>query len=311
VVTGMYAELSSGLEPPEMPCLCFCSVPITVKSWPSMTTSLPRLFSADSEKEFALCRIQQHHRRAVLCIHFIEEAAARNFQSKISPIEVDSLQNHVFRAIGAAADVFCAGTELRLKDAHGGRSCLDVWQQGNIVRPLGWSSLRVNHSLGGRESEAMESGSDDRVGTQSRIPPSTFSLSPLMIDVTVMTVVMPMTIPRTVSADRSLFFLSVSRARRISSRSLSIPSLRMRTRRGSPAGRGKVFSKVAMNSLFYSERNASTGSSLAALDAGYVPKKSPTLKATSAADHRPQLHGARERKYHVIALATSTPHKPQ
>ena len=65
-----------------------------------------------------------------------------------------------------------------------------------------------------------------------------------------------------------------------------------------------------MNSLYYSERNASTGSSLAALDAGYVPKKSPTLKATISpliTDHNCTELGSENT--HVITLATRTPHK--
>ncbi len=85
---------------------------------------------------------------------------------------------------------------------------------------------------------------------------------------TVMTVVMPITIPRMVSADRSGFFLKVSRARSTSSRSLSAPSFRMRARSGKAAGRGNIFSNVAIRVLSYSDRSASTGSSFAAFDAG-------------------------------------------
>jgi len=60
----------------------------------------------------------------------------------------------------------------------------------------------------------------------SRMPPSTSSFSPLMTELTAMTVVMPMTMPRTVRLERSRFLRSVSRARATCSPSLSEPSTR-------------------------------------------------------------------------------------
>src|SRR6266850_200673 len=116
----------------------------------------------------------------------------------------------------------------------------------------------------------------------SRIPPRTFSLRPLITAVTVITVVMPITIPRIVSAERSLFFRKVSRARSTSSQSLRTPSFRFRAGRGSAVTLGRVFSKVLIRPFSHSDRSASTGSSFAAFEAGYVPKKRPTLKATSS-----------------------------
>src|SRR5258708_268009 len=132
----------------------------------------------------------------------------------------------------------------------------------------------------------------------SRIPPSTFSLSPLMTDVTVITVVMPMTIPRTVSADRSLFFCRVSRARRISSRNLSMPSLGLRTRSGSAAGCGKVFSKAAMKFSLLLRTQRFDRIELGGLGRRICAEEKPDAQShNQPADHRPQLHGAWERKY--------------
>jgi len=66
-----------------------------------------------------------------------------------------------------------------------------------------------------------------------------------------------------------------------------------------------------MDSLFYSERSASTGSAWQ-LDAGYVPKKRPTLKATiRPLITVPQCTELGSENAHVMALATSTPHKTQ
>src|SRR3989449_935301 len=68
----------------------------------------------------------------------------------------------------------------------------------------GCSSFRVNHSLGGRESEAHGKRKAMIVSEpSSRMPPSTFSFSPLITVLTVITVVMPMTMPRMVSAERN------------------------------------------------------------------------------------------------------------
>src|SRR5579885_1612684 len=47
---------------------------------------------------------------------------------------------------------------------------------------------------------------------KSRMPPRTFSFSPLISELTAITVVMPMTIPSTVSAERRGFLRRVSRA---------------------------------------------------------------------------------------------------
>ena len=102
----------------------------------------------------------------------------------------------------------------------------------------------------------------------SRIPPSTFSFSPLIMELTVITVVIPITIPRIVSADRKGFFRRVSSASIISPCSFSAPSLRIRERTGRTAVCGSVFPSVAIEIVAYSDRNASTGSSLAAFEAG-------------------------------------------
>ena len=50
VVTGMTAMLSSGFEPPEIPCLRFSIVPMTVNSWPFSVTSWPMLSAGDPGK---------------------------------------------------------------------------------------------------------------------------------------------------------------------------------------------------------------------------------------------------------------------
>ena len=82
------------------------------------------------------------------------------------------------------------------------------------------------------------------------------------------TVVKGLDILGMVKAERRGFFRSVSSASSTSPRSFSEPCLRIRERIGRTAVRGKVFPRVAIKLIAYSDRNASTGSSLAAFDAG-------------------------------------------
>jgi hypothetical protein len=67
------------------------------------------------------------------------------------------------------------------------------------------------------------------------------SFKPLIMALTVMTVVMPITIPKIVSADLSGFFRNVSRASSISSRNFKVLSFRARGRTGSAMVAGRVF----------------------------------------------------------------------
>src|SRR6267154_495547 len=109
------------------------------------------------------------------------------------------------------------------------------------------NSLRVNHSLGGRDSEAQGNRyaiivSDPR----SRIPPSTESFSPLITELTAITVVIPMTMPRIVSDERSRFFRSVSSAKATSSLSFSECSIRTNARKREARESARVWAIVDM-----------------------------------------------------------------
>src|SRR6266404_8875471 len=84
---------------------------------------------------------------------------------------------------------------------------------------------------------------------RSRIPPRTFSLRPLMSELTAMTVVMPMTMPRTVSAERSGFLRSVSSARAICSFSSSARAGLTMSRNVFARGLLKVCATVDMEKL--------------------------------------------------------------
>src|SRR6266446_3253184 len=248
----------------------------------------------------------------MLRIAFIEEAAPVNFQVEDLPDRgLIPLQNHVFRAISAAADVFCAGTELRLKDAHGGRGCLDGWQQGNIVRPLGLEFLACKpFARRTRKRSPWKTVGDDRVGTQlanstehvfiesiddrrdgndrgyADDDPQNGKRGPQRV------------FPQGIESEKDFFaelehsFFAHAHAQR------------------QRCGARQSFFEGGHEFSLYSERNASTGSSLAALDAGYVPKKSPTLKATISpliTDHNCTELGSANT--HAITLATRTPHK--
>src|SRR6202790_4020847 len=91
---------------------------------------------------------------------------------------------------------------------------------------------------------------------RSRMPARTLSFNPLIMALTVITVVMPMTIPRIVSAERSGFFRKVSNASSTSSPNFRARSLRTRERAGSAVVCGNVFPSVAMVGvpLFRSQR---------------------------------------------------------
>src|SRR5437899_1803996 len=155
----------------------------------------------------------------------------------------------------------------------------------------GCSSLRVNHSLGGRDSEAQGKRYAMMVSEpSSRMPPRTFSLRPLMTELTVITVAMPMTIPSMVSAERRGFLPSVSRASSSSSWNLSALSLRI----GKGSGTrfcGRVLESVAMGCLFGSEcfhriELCSLGGWISA------EEKPHAQRDRQAAEHRPKPHGA-------------------
>jgi hypothetical protein len=75
----------------------------------------------------------------------------------------------------------------------------------------GSGSLRVNHSLGGRDNDAHGNRWQMIVSDpSSRIPPRTLSFNPLITELTVITVIIQITIPRIVSTDRNGFCRSVS-----------------------------------------------------------------------------------------------------
>ena len=116
---------------------------------------------------------------------------------------------------------------------------------------------------------------------RSRMPARTLSFRPLIMALTVITVVMPITMPRIVSDERSGFFRSVSNASRTSSPNRSADSLRapapVADRIGSADVRGKVLSNADIayfdlmensDPITYSDLRASTGSSFAAFEAG-------------------------------------------
>ena len=103
----------------------------------------------------------------------------------------------------------------------------------------GCSSFRVNHSLGGRESEAHGKRKAMIVSEpSSRMPPSTFSFSPLITVLTVITVVIPMTMPRMVSAERN----GLTRSESIASENVS----RKSTARAVPASLRKPAGRVPL-----------------------------------------------------------------
>src|SRR6516162_5889455 len=159
----------------------------------------------------------------------------------------------------------------------------------------GCSSLRVNHSLGGRDSEAHGKRYAMMVSEpSSRMPPRTFSLRPLMTELTVITVAMPMTIPSMVSAERSGFLRSVLSASSSSSRNLSALSLRIGKGSGSALVCGRVLPSVAMEwSLFGSQRFHRV--ELGSLGRGIcAEEKSHAQRDRQAAQNRPKPNGARQ-----------------
>src|SRR5271165_59161 len=90
---------------------------------------------------------------------------------------------------------------------------------------------------------------------RSRMPPNTFSFKPLITELTVITVMMPITMPRIVSEERSGFKRKVSSARSTCSRnSMDLPRDTSR-RKGNNLLCGSVFPIDAiMNSSLRSQR---------------------------------------------------------
>src|SRR5215467_7613826 len=128
----------------------------------------------------------------------------------------------------------------------------------------------------------------------SRMPPRTLSLRPLMTELTVITVVMPMTIPRMVSAERRGFLRNVSKASSTSSRSFKPLSLRIRKPSGSAVVCGRVLPRVAMDvGLFGSKRFNRVELCRFGRRVG-AEKKPNAQRDCQAAQHRPKANRARQ-----------------
>ncbi len=97
------------------------------------------------------------------------------------------------------------------------------------------------------------------LGPSSRIESRSVSSKPRISEVMPTIDVMPMTTPRTVSAERILLVRSVS---------TDMPTISL----SSPARIPAIYSR-----LIYSRLRASIGSRFAALIAGYIPKNRPTI----------------------------------
>jgi len=203
-----------------------------------------------------------------------------NLRSKISPIDgwlpckITFFARYPPRRTSAVPEPNC-GRKIRID----GDAAFTCGSSAISSAHSGCNSLRVNHSLGGRESEAQGKRYAMMVSEpRSRIPPSTFSFKPLMSELTAITVVMPMTMPRIVSAERSGFLRSVSSASATWSFSSSAFAGFTKPRSFCVRGVLKVCATVDIfvsernpfGSVhqFYSDRNASTGSSREALEAG-------------------------------------------
>src|SRR2546425_2647844 len=162
----------------------------------------------------------------------------------------------------------------------------------------GCSSFRVNHSLGGRESEAHGKRKAMFVSEpSSRMPPSTFSFSPLITVLTVITVVIPMTMPRMVSAERngltrSESIASVNVARKPTAR--AVPASLRR-----PAGRAllKDWLIVAMARFALLRSQRDHWVEPRRLRRRIRPEEQPyTQRHQQTSQHGPELHGARQRR---------------
>src|SRR6266851_1524174 len=157
------------------------------------------------------------------------------------------------------------------------------------------SSLRVNHSLGGCDSEAQGNRyaiivSDPR----SRIPPSTESLSPLITELTAITFVIPMTIPRIVSDERSRFFRSVSSASATSSLSFSECSIRTNARKREARESARVLAIVDIlrfrKNLLFRAQSFYRVQSRSFRRRICAKEKSNAQRHQQSSQHRPELH---------------------
>src|SRR5271165_1707817 len=84
---------------------------------------------------------------------------------------------------------------------------------------------------------------------RSRMPPSTFSFKPLITELTVITVMMPITMPRMVSEERSGFKRKVSSARSTCSRNSMVLPRDTSLRKGHNLLCGSVFPMEAIINL--------------------------------------------------------------
>src|SRR6266700_1762473 len=159
----------------------------------------------------------------------------------------------------------------------------------------GNSSLRVNHSLGGCDNEAQGNRyaiivSDPR----SRIPPSTESFSPLITELTAMTVVIPMTIPRMVSDERSRFFRSVSSASATSSLNFSECSIRTNARKREARESARVLAIVGIlrfrKTLLFRAQSFHRVQPRSFRRRIRSKKESNAQRHQQSSQHRPQLH---------------------
>src|ERR1035438_157791 len=132
---------------------------------------------------------------------------------------------------------------------------------------------------------------------KSRIPASTLSFRPLIIALTVITVVIPITIPRMVSAERSGFLRRVSNARSTSSRNFRAPGFRARGRTGSAIVPGKTFSWVAIGAIPLFRPQRFDGIELSGFRRRVGSEKEPhTQRHKKSAEYGPELHGAGQRR---------------
>src|SRR2546428_9423405 len=101
----------------------------------------------------------------MLSIRVVEWTTESHFQIKdLADGSRISLQDHVFRAIRAAAHVRCTGSEMRFKNAHRGRSGGHVRKPGNVLRPLRLQLFAVKPFAGRpRERGPRKAESDDGV----------------------------------------------------------------------------------------------------------------------------------------------------
>src|ERR1700674_5389776 len=111
---------------------------------------------------------QQDYRGAMFGIVVVERTSESHFQIKdLADGRRVSLEDHIFRAISAAAYVRRTGPEMRLKNAHRGGGRRHVRELGNVVCPLGLQLFAVEPFAGRpRERRPGKAISDDGVRTQ-------------------------------------------------------------------------------------------------------------------------------------------------